>query len=317
VTTRFDLINARAFDQSLFHRGQPVAAALRQCAAQYAAHFGPGWLFVRGADSALTGVPYVGQLNWYMLLFLPAGLVAVVSAWRRHRAYRLLVAWLLLHPIASATTESGPHALRAACGIPAFSWLGAVGVVALYRRVGRRETRQAAVTVVAALIVAINAGWALRWYYRAFARNIEMGHFAQADLCDAVEVIRPIWRQYDRIFVSDHVSDVHNWQSDHPYILLLALLPVEPETFHDWDKEVDYLDEAAPFHRVRAMGPFILSTGSEVLARHFREHPDQKVLIVARPGDVGGGRTLHVVFDRGGEPRFEIIEVAPPRAGGP
>jgi hypothetical protein len=59
------------------------------------------------------------------------------------------------------------------------------------------------------------------------------------------------------------------------------------------------------------MGPFTLSTRPAVLEAHFARHPGQRVLFVARPGDVEGGYLLETVRDRAGEARFEIIEVSP------
>jgi 4-amino-4-deoxy-L-arabinose transferase-like glycosyltransferase len=319
TVAQWDIINARAADQSLFHQGWPAGKVAITIASQYAAHLGPRWLFLSGADSILSTIPRVGQLNWYMVVFLPIGVITAWRSRRRNRAMLLAIAWLLLHPIASVLCESGPHSLRAACGLGSFQWIAALGVVAVLDRFGDRPSRRVGLTTAVALGILLNAGWAFAQYWHQFAHRVDVPHLFQDDLRDAMAAIGDDWRTYDRVFVSDHrshpndpVSTGRNWQSDHPYILACLFLPVDPALFQGWKKEESYRSATAPFHRIESMGPFTFSMQPTVLNEHFRQHADQRALFVARPGDMDGGRVLHTIRDRIGDSRFHIIEVGGP-----
>ena len=126
--TDWDKINARAQTESLFHREPTIAAAASKTAGQYAAHFGLDWLFVTGHPHVDQSPRGFGQLNWYMLPLLPLGLAAMVRYRRRNRSYALVLLWLLLYPIASATTQGGVNAARAACGAAVFPLIGGIGL---------------------------------------------------------------------------------------------------------------------------------------------------------------------------------------------
>ncbi len=368
TVTQWSSVNNRAEYVSLFHQGLTLADALKQAGVQYLAHFGPTWLFIRGDTSALSSTPHVGQLNWYMLPLILAGLVFMWHRWKCNRVYALILAWLLLHPLASALCTDGPHTNRAACGIGVFQWIAAIGIAGLtswhwlggrrlsinpvaqasslhskqgvahgFSRGGResadhscppplkrwathtsvihRINRGRALVVCSLLLAVIlaNAAWSMSHYF-VFVRQPGMTYLYQTDLRDAVFFLRDCWTDYDRIFISDHASNEHQWANLHPYIYVLAYMPIEPETFQAWGKTVGYRQPQHGFHYVESMGPFTFSTDPRVLAEHFRKHPRQRVLIVGRPGDISGGRLLHTIKGIRGNARFELIEVIPPGA---
>jgi len=313
----WDKINARAQNVSLFHQGQALTGALGQCAANWTAHFGPKWLFLQGSESVLGRTAGVGQLNWYMLPLVPIGLAAMWSGRKQTRIYGILIAWLVLHPAASALTEDAPHMLRAACGLGSFQWIAAVGVGAMVSWADRRSWARWLIGMSLIACVAGNATGSIRRYYRTFGSDVRMLRLWQVDLRDALLSIRDRWRDYDHIFISDHRSDEHLWMSDHPYIHVLLFLHVDPAEFHAWEKRVTYNPPDAPFHTVQRMGPFSLSTVPAVLAEYFQDYRNQSVLFVVRPGDVDTEnlRVLDVICDlpveAHYETRFEIIELAP------
>ncbi|MFH0980708.1 MAG: glycosyltransferase family 39 protein, partial [Planctomycetota bacterium] len=297
--TQWETVNARAQDVSLFHQGLSPAVALGQCAWNWAAHFGPKWLFLQGPDSVLARTPGVGQLNWYMLPLLLTGLVVLWTQRKRNRIYGVLLAWLLLHPIASAATKDAPHILRAACGLGSFQWVAALGVGAWVSWSERRSWAGPLMVVILVACIAGNATWSLGRYHRHFSSNARLLNLWQADLEQALLSIRECWRNYDRVFISDHKDYAPDrlWMSDFPYIYVLVFLRIEPAEFHAWEKRVVYDPPTAPWHQVEGMGPFTLSTIPAVLDEFFQNHPDQRVLFVARPGDIHGGRLLDTVRD--------------------
>ena len=309
--TQWSQVHGRAGYVSLFHQGLPLADVLKQAGAQYLAHYGPVWLFKSGDASPLSSTPHVGQLNWILLPLLAVGLYVM---WRRrkdNRACALIVAWLLLHPLASAVCTDGPHSGRAACGIGVFQWIAAIGISALTTRWSDRPGRGWLVGGILLAAVLANGAWAFHQYV-TWVRGPLMRHLHQTDLRDAVVFLRDRWLDYDRIFISDHTSNEHEWANLHPYIYVAIYLPVEPARFQTWEKTVGYRRPEHGFHYVESAGPFTFSTQPTVLAEQFRNHPGQRVLVVGRPGDVSGGRLLQTIKDPPGQVRFELIEVIPP-----
>ncbi len=316
--TQWNTVNARAIQESLFHKGMPVPQLLFEIAGKYLRHYDPQWMFVRGDIVSVQSIPGVGQLNWYMLAFLPAGLVGLVRKWKANRGYALLLAWLLLYPIAGSLTTSGPHALRSACGLGVLQWIGAIGIGALVASApGVRPGRRWAATAGVVVALAVNACYTARQFFVVEAKSPFYQALFQTDLCDALIAIRDRWQSYDRIFISDHVSAPRPyWPSIQPYVYPLLILPVPPAMFQVWEKTYHYRDEQDQFHTVDTMGPFVLSAAQAVLEEHFRTRAHERALFLIRPGDLEGGRLLYVVRGPAGEERFHIIEVVPP-AGGP
>jgi hypothetical protein len=247
-----------------------------------------------------------------MLPLLAIGAIAMVRLRRQNHAYGLLAAWLLLYPIAGALTTSGPHALRSACGLGMFQWIGAIGACGLVSAWPRRWGPPVVATAIIAVVVTLNATWAAYRYFGVFARHPYVHALYQTDLKDAVEFIRDRWRDYDRVFITDNQKPENAWFSFEPYTHVLLYLPVRPEAFQSWDTQISY--DPPPhhyFHVVDSMGPFVMSMRPDVLRAHFENRRDERALFVGRPGDLRGGTLLHTVRDSRGRPRFEIIEVLP------
>lgn len=120
---------ARFTSISIFD-GQPLASVALEWLRNYFLHFSPGFLFIHGDDNLRHNTAVFGQLHWYLLPLLVAGLFRILT--RRARADRVLLAWLLCFPIAAACTrESIPHALRSIFAVPVFHIIAAYGLVSL------------------------------------------------------------------------------------------------------------------------------------------------------------------------------------------
>jgi len=120
---------ARFSSISIFD-GQPMAFAALEWLRNYCLHFSPGFLFIHGDSNLRHNTAVFGQLHWYLLPLLVAGMARIVT--RRARVDRVLLVWLLCFPIAAACTrESIPHALRSIFGVPVFQVIAAYGLVSL------------------------------------------------------------------------------------------------------------------------------------------------------------------------------------------
>ncbi|MEE9295285.1 MAG: glycosyltransferase family 39 protein [Phycisphaerae bacterium] len=306
--TSWEKTMARAQQVSLFHQ-KGLVEALIQTASQYAAHFSPEWLFIDGDSYPVQSPPGLGQLNLVLAPFLIAGIFTAARYCRQNRTNTLLLAWLLLYPIAAAPTDAAPHALRSACGLPVFQWLAAIGCHAILSSIAS-SSRRAAIATICTLAVTANGAFAIRDYFFGWARDPWVAALYQKDLCDAMRVVRPIRHNYDRIYVSNQYSAERRWYSGEAYIIVLLALPIEPEDFHAWSKSIIYERPTDGFHRVESFGPFIMTTRTDVLERSFKARPHQRSLFIARPGEQHG-RLIDTVTDENGTPRFEIIDLCP------
>ncbi len=312
MVTSWDRVMMRAEQVSLFHQEGSFLNAGTQFAANYLAHWGPGWLITHGDPYFVQWPGAYGQLNVVVAMLSLAGLVVLVRRRRRDGSLKLLLPWLLLYPVAASLALDGPHMLRSACGLPVFQWLAAVGAWYVTVRFGRTLRRRRIVVAAVAIAALTVSACCFQYYYRVWARRPDVVARYQQALCDAMVAIRPIYRNFDHIHISDQRSRELHWFSGEPYIIALLVLPIEPEKFHRWPKHVDYERPTDGFHRVIAFGPFTMTTRTDLLAKTFREHPDDAVLVVARPGEVrGGGELIEVIRDATGRPKFEIIAIRP------
>ncbi len=304
----------------LHHPTWSIGEKIQRVATQYIAHFSPNWLVLRGDPYPLQSIRGVGQLNWIALPLLIVGIA--VSLWhcRRNRSYRFLILWLLLYPLPGAITHGGldspgvggVHALRSACGLGMFQWLAAIGATWLTSAMTRHRDnpkRYCTAMVVVGLAIVINGGYCVRQYFGVWSRDAWIKSLYQDDLVDALRTIRPHWQRFDHIYISVQTDAEKRWYSGEPYSLALLTLPVEPDAFHNWDKEVDYVRPTDGFHRVRTFGPFIASTETSDMQASFTADPDQAAMIIARPNESFPPQLPRIaeIRDASGAVRFVII----------
>ena len=131
--------------------------------ANYQAHFEPGFLFQTSDIVLRHFVRGFGMLYPVEAPFMLIGLAVVIA--RHRRVDLLLLAWLLLYPIA-ASTVSPPLISRSIPGVIVLQILAAQGIYAIYRgamwgagylHVGQRY-RRALVTTLTGLLLLVGLG---------------------------------------------------------------------------------------------------------------------------------------------------------------
>ncbi|MHC4064274.1 MAG: ArnT family glycosyltransferase [Planctomycetota bacterium] len=314
TVTKWNKVNARAQSESLFHREPTLGAALSGTLRQYAAHFGPDWLFV-------TGHPYVdqsprgwGQLNWYMLPLLTLGLVAMVRYRKDNRAYLVVLIWMLLYPIASATTEGGVNAARAACGIAVFPLIGAIGAATLRDRWLRAPKARTIVGALAAVAVTVLGGRFALHYFTVYPRDPEVQARYQTEFRQAMDYLRPRGDLFDHVFVSDRRSISRNWHTSEAYVFPLTYLPIEPAEFHALPDKLELSPpDRVAFHFIARFGDFTFAINRQALDEYAASRPNSKILLIARPGEIQGGRVVHELYrpaggnGSSGQPCLQLI----------
>ncbi len=310
VTNWADL-TARARQVSLFHQSDSIGGSMESIIRNYASHWGASWLLFRGDPYWIQWPGRYGVLNGLVTVFLVIGMVSVARDVRRKRLHGLLLAWLVIYPLPAALSIDGAHLLRSACGLPVLQWVAAIGCQRAIVTIFRSCHRQCVAVCLIALAVLGDGVWRWDHYFTKWSRSGRIMARYQEDLCRAVRAIRPIMGDYDRVFISDQVNQERGWFSGEAYIIVSLILPVKPADFQEWEKDVHYVQPSDGFHRVGSFGPFIMTTRADVLSEHFLSHREQSAVMIARPGEIQGGRLLETIRDDEGEARFEIIAVRP------
>lgn len=131
---------------------------LAQLGKDYFRHFGTRFLF-SGSSSRGFAPEGVGLIPRWQGVLLVLGILA--SLVRRRRSDGLILALVLLFPLAAAPTRDVPNAMRAVLGIPALALLAGRGwqSVAFLLREGKREgARGAVLMAVLSACLGIGAG---------------------------------------------------------------------------------------------------------------------------------------------------------------
>ena len=109
----------------LFHN-KPVER-LEVLMSNYFQNFSSQFLFLTGDGNPRHNMSEMGEFYWVEVFLITLGLVFLVTK-KKWRELVLLLAWILISPLASAIT-GGPHALRSAFLLPPLILLSAVGMV--------------------------------------------------------------------------------------------------------------------------------------------------------------------------------------------
>lgn len=108
---------------------------------KYTSHFDTNFLFISGDDVPRSKVPDMGQLYFLQLPFLILGIVFIIKStlFNRH-SKQLVLALLLISPVASSLTFQAPSALRSLMMVIPFSIIIASGIYYFYELFPKKVT---------------------------------------------------------------------------------------------------------------------------------------------------------------------------------
>ncbi len=130
----------------------------------YLSYFGPNYLFLNGDANLRHSIRAVGQLHFFEMATVAAGLV--FCARRRSRADALIALWLLLYPLPAALTEPA-HAIRSVAGAALFALLSGCGLKSIITALTNR--RRIPVAAISALVIAASLGLYGKRYFVDYA----------------------------------------------------------------------------------------------------------------------------------------------------
>lgn len=201
---------------------------------QYLIHyfdaFNPSFLFSRGDVNPRLSIQEVGELYYFDLPLILAGVYFLLSSRQKYRF--LIIGWLLISPIGPATARETPHALRMIHILPTFQIISALGAYYLYQLI---KYKKAYITVLS-LVIFLNLFYYLHMYYIHWPLNFSGAW--QFGYKQAIESIKPLYRDSDQIIVSNSLG--------RPYIYALFYLQVEPEEY--WKDRNVYKDNFSFIH---------------------------------------------------------------------
>jgi 4-amino-4-deoxy-L-arabinose transferase-like glycosyltransferase len=183
----------------------------------YLDHFKPDFLFINGDQLERNKVPETGQFMLIESLFLASGLLFLIRNNFLHS--KLLIAWILIAPIASSLTYQTPHALRALnTAIP----LTAVMAAGLYNLVVciRIKYRWIAISIVALILVFEFIHYSESYYIHYPKRYPLSWEYGFSKMVTKLTLYEP---KYKNIVITDRY--------DQPYILVLFYKKYDPNKY--------------------------------------------------------------------------------------
>lgn len=191
----------------------------------YLDHFDSSFLFIRGDPIIRNKVPEVGQFYLIEALFLIVGILALIR--NKFENTKLLLAWILIAPLASATTYQTPHALRAlSMVIP----LTAVMAYGLWVMVDGLSKKWKIIGVwLVSIILLFEFIHYLESYYIHYPKKYPLSW--EYGFKQMVEKLNKLESNYDKVIITDRY--------DQPYILVLfykASLPSKDGKKYDPSK---------------------------------------------------------------------------------
>jgi 4-amino-4-deoxy-L-arabinose transferase-like glycosyltransferase len=303
------LTNAQSWNRlaalSLFSEGW--LPGLTTAARQWAGHFAPGYLFLRGDASPIHHPQYGGQLLWIDALLIPAGLVALAARAldrrcgpevrrRRRKAAGLLLAWIALGPVPAALTRQdmgSANAMRGVAGLPGWAILAGLGLAALWRAQFRpthaaRNAVQRVLRGALALALVVNAGLVLHHYATEYP--VEAARAFEYGIREAMAYAVAHEDAYDTIVLTDWISQ--------PHIFAVVFRRTDPRTFQQ--HRAPYGDRLS--EKLRWWGDTYRTGDAEQLYAEL-EHG----LFIVRPHMLPDVTPVRVIHHPDGTPAFKII----------
>lgn len=239
-----------------------LGTKVEKAAARYLPHFGPDFLFVKGDGEdrrVVRRVPGTGAFQWYLMPPMAVGLGLLLWRLRSSRAARILLAGVVLYPMADLFFQAwGVHLYRSLPGLPMLILLSAFGAVAagawLWNHPGwpfrgpavaerpkgpppPRGQRQAFWAAAGGMAL-----WAVVWSASFFPRFYgdynRLPAYYRSFECEEVEAfdwLRPRMDQADAVFVS---MDRYGIRSI--YLIALVTLGYSPQDWFGAPKDYHY-----------------------------------------------------------------------------
>lgn len=182
----------------------------------YLDHFDPTFLFLRGDSIIRNKVPETGQFYLAQFIFLIAGIIGLIL----NKKGKLLLAWILIAPLASATTYQTPHALRALSMVVPLSMVMGYGGWYLFNLFKNKRIKTAVFMVITVLLI-FEITHYLESYFVHYPKRYPLAW--EYGFREMVTKLTSYQQNYDKIIITDRY--------DQPYALVLFYTKYDPKKY--------------------------------------------------------------------------------------
>ncbi len=170
----------------------------------YLQYFSADFLFHKGDANLRHSPPGYGQLLWFLVPLMLAGIVAGLLS--RDKKSKLLFAWLLLFPVTAALTyEGSPHAIRSIVGVGLFELFAVAGAALLFALAKRLAGQK--IAVIAGLVFLLLAGANVWMFTNDYFSKYpaQSASWFDSGLSDTFERVKQIQGEYDYVVLSPRI----------------------------------------------------------------------------------------------------------------
>ncbi len=317
-------MNKRGKTTAVWDQDDPTGTKLSKAWDRYPGHFGPDFLFMQGDTYPINHIQGWGQLHWYMLPLMLAGLVFVARRIKSSVAARVLLVWLLAYPIGDCVSQhfgGSLHALRSLPGLPGLILLGALGAAAggMWLWQNHRVVFMPAAVAMGIAVFALNVMF-FTSFFGEYNRLPLIYHKYHVDVLEACDWLRPRVKDADGLFVTTQVVN-------QPWLITLVGLQYDPRQWMTDSHEV-VTDEPAAWTKLpnaqtmpgKMEWDIHLSYGkvhfmygdwwNQSLAKLKQTHPGGRAYVVVRPGELQmDAAPVHQIIGPEKRPVLLIYEV--------
>ena len=266
----------------------PFHSAIKELTLRYLQHFGLDFLFIRGENSPITSPPGMGQLYWYMLPLMLAGVAILLLKLKTSPSAKVLLAFVITYPVGDCLGWfSSLSALRSVPGLCSLTLLAAVGAVGIFRWLSAKNCSSAILTtaIFTIAVFIMNIQYLPRFYGK-FNRQEVTYHLYHTDLIEACEWLKPRLDDFDAIFFTTEYFNM-------PYVITAVALDYDPKKWFAEPREFSTEGEWDIYTRYGKM--------YFMYKKLFKPPADKtyykdRTLFVIRPGEVFLGNTAYKII---------------------
>lgn len=253
-------------------------------------HYRGEFLFLSGDDIQRNKVPEMGQMYLFDIIFILAGLVAIA---KKFEAWKAVLLWLIVAPVAAALTFQSPHALRAQNMVIPLVIISGYGLISLsfyLHKVILNKKLLGLLFVIFTLVISWNFSRYLFVYWQYMPKKYPFS--SQYGVKELVEYVESEGEKYEKIIVTDRY--------DQPYILFLFYSKYSPERFQ-MDHELSVADEYG-FSTVRKFDKFEFR--SIDFENEKQDNPNS--LIIGTDAEIPDERVVKEIYGANGYLYFQV-----------
>lgn len=262
----------------------------------YLGYFSPNFLFLKGGTQYQFSVPNQGLIAWVNMPFFYIGLFWLFSkGFKKGKAWKFILIWILLAPIPAAITSEQYAVLRSTAMLPIPFILSAIGLE-------RFMTKRAWVLPIYLIFSFVILGSYLQKYFGEYRTDYSWAW--QYGYKEAVDYVKENYAKYDKIIITKKYGEPHEfflffWPWDP------AKYVSDPNLIRFHQSNWYWVDRFDKFYFVNdwQVKELKLESGGKVDCAMI------KCLLITSPDNFPGGwKKLNTINFLDGKPAFEIYE---------